>query len=246
MISMFNTFWLFGGYGYDSVGDLGFLNDFWRYDGTNWTWISGSNLINQIGDYGTILLPAPTNIPGARVNSVNWLDDGHEFWLFGGEGYDSAGDIGYLNDLWRYDGTNWTWISGNNLRNQEGIYGTQGVPAAGNIPGARYFSISWIDSSNNLWLFGGWGYDSLGDLGDLNDLWRYDGTNWTWISGSNVIDQTGVYGTQGVPTAGNIPGTRNNSISWIDTSNNLWLFGGNGYDSAGNIGNLNDLWKYTP
>jgi hypothetical protein len=29
----------------------------------------------------------------------------HEFWMFGGEGYDStttSGGIGLLNDLWRY------------------------------------------------------------------------------------------------------------------------------------------------
>jgi N-acetylneuraminic acid mutarotase len=34
--------------------------------------------------------------------------------------------------------------------------------------------------------------------------------------------------------------------SWIDASGNLWLFGGNGYDSTGNFGYLNDLWQYDP
>ena len=33
--------------------------------------------------------------------------------------------------------------------------------------------------------------------------------NWTWVSGSNLIDQSGNYGTQGVPAAGNVPGSEN-------------------------------------
>jgi hypothetical protein len=35
--------------------------------------------------------------------------------------------VGYLCDLWRFDGTYWTWISGSALRNQYGIYGTKCV-----------------------------------------------------------------------------------------------------------------------
>ena len=53
----------------------------------------------------------------------------------------------------------WTWISGSNYINQYGIYGTKGISISA-IPGGRYYSISWIDSNNNLWLFGGSGYDS--------------------------------------------------------------------------------------
>ena len=52
----------------------------------------------------------------------------------------------------------WTWISGNNTRFQYGVYGTLGVPNSANTPGSRYYSTSWIDSQNNMWLFGGYGY----------------------------------------------------------------------------------------
>lgn len=61
---------------------------------------------------------------------------------------------------------------------------------------------------------------------------------WTWVSGSNALNQPGVYGTQGVASTTNIPGARYGSISWVDSSDNLWLFGGNN-----NTGYLNDLWK---
>jgi len=237
--------WLFGGYG-NEPGDEGYYNDLWKYDGTNWTWISGSNTRNQSGTYGTKGTPAGTNIPGARYGSISWIDSSDNLWLFGGYGY-SHSSTGYLNDLWKYDGTNWTWVSGSDTVKQYGTYGTKGIPAGTNIPGARCNSISWIDTSGNLWLFGGEGYDKNGiSSGRLNDLWKYDGTNWTWVSGSNTVDQISIYGTKRTPAGTNIPGARNDSISWIDTSGNLWLFGGNGYDKNGISGSLNDLWRYKP
>ena len=234
--------WLFGGYGYDGSGNLGYLNDLWKFDGANWIWVSGYDTDNQIGVYGSLGVAAASNIPGARWESVSWIDSNGNLWLFGGYGYDGSGNLGYLNDLWKFDGANWTWVSGSNTVKQYGVYGT--IKVAGGIPGSRASSVSWKDSSGNLWLFGGWGYDSTGNLGDLNDLWKFDGTNWTWVSGSYSYNQSGVYGTQGVAAAANKPGGRDSSISWIDSSNNLWLFGGNGFDTGVVQGLLNDLWKF--
>ena len=55
-----------------------------------------------------------------------------------------------------------------------GAYGTEGVPAATNVPGGRYYAASWTDSSGNFWLFGGEGHDSTAaQQGALNDLWQY-------------------------------------------------------------------------
>ncbi len=55
--------------------------------------------------------------------------------------------------------------------------------------------------------------------GYMNDLWRYDPATkqWTWISGSNTINQAGIYGTKGVPDAANVPCARYMSISWADS-----------------------------
>ncbi len=41
--------------------------------------------------------------------------------------------------------TPWVWMSGDSLVNQNGIYGTKGVPSVNNIPGGRKQSASWTD-----------------------------------------------------------------------------------------------------
>ena len=67
------------------------------------------------------------------------------------------------------------------------------------------------------------------------------------MGGPSVVlqNQPGIYGTEGTAAPGNIPGVRANAVSWTDGSGNFWLFGGTGWDSAGNLGNLNDLWKFS-
>jgi hypothetical protein len=60
-----------------------------------------------------------------------------------------------LNDLWIYDGRNWTWMSGSSSVNQYGSYGEKGVPSPSNVPGGRFGGISWRDNDGNLWMFGG-------------------------------------------------------------------------------------------
>ncbi len=269
--------WLFGGEIIDGNGVTGEGNDLWMFDPTlgtmgEWTWMGGNTQVGApfggpSGVYGTLGTPASTNIPGGRYGSLSWIDASGNFWLFSGNGIDSTGTLGYLNDLWKYspsatgDTGQWTWMGGSNTvgssGGQAGVYGTLGTPASTNIPGARDAAVSWTDASGNVWIFGGFGADSNGTQGFLNDLWRYTpGANgeigqWTWMGGSNVVPEayggpSGVYGTLGTPAAANIPGGRFSAVSWIDAAGNLWLFGGDGVDSTGAGGYLNDLWKYTP
>ena len=59
---------------------------------------------------------------------------------------------------------------------------------------------------------------------------------WTWMSGNNTVNALGVYGTQGVASVTNTPGSRSYAVTWIDATGNFWLFGGRGYNSAGTLG----------
>lgn len=244
--------WLFGGVGYDASGAAGDLNDLWRYSPTTglWTWVNGGDAVNASGVYGTLGTAAAGNVPGARYSASSWTDASGNLWLFGGVGYDAAGAIGNLNDLWKYSPSTglWTWVSGGNGDNASGVYGTQATAAAGNVPGGRNSVASWIDSSGNLWLFGGYGYDSTGSVGKLNDLWKYSPSSgqWTWVDGEDAANGSGLYSTLGTAETGALPGARQAASSWIDSSGNLWLYGGVGYDASAAVGNLNDLWKYTP
>jgi N-acetylneuraminic acid mutarotase len=237
-----------------------------------WTWMGGSstfppNTAYRLGVYGTLGVPAAANVPSGRIYETTWTDASGNFWLFGGYGYDSAGTLGYLNDLWefRLSVNEWTWVNGSNTvpivdgygTGNPGVYGTLGVAAAANIAGSRQSAAAWTDSKGNVWIFGGFGYDQLGNDGELNDLWEFNpATNlWTWMGGSSVAGNCGqncefglpgVYGTEGVPAASNLPGGRHSTVTWTDQNGNLWLFGGYGAGSTYTKGTLNDLWEFNP
>jgi hypothetical protein len=272
--------WLFGGYGYDgqSPAVLGYLNDLWKLNpGTGtWTFVSGGNTskANQNGVY------SGTAVPGGRQEAVGWADASGNLWLFGGEGLDSTGTPnGILNDFWVYNigGNQWTFVMGNNVANQTGVYGslpfvgplnttgaagTVGLStgASGTLPGSRWGASAWVDKGGNFWLFGGWGLDASATNGNgaLNDFWVYTPNStptqpgaWTWVKGSNTGSPNGQYGALTRPYLTYYvwtPGGRSNATSWVDGNGQLWLFGGEGYDSTSTTGNgyLNDLWRYLP
>jgi hypothetical protein len=238
-------FWLFGGTGFDMSGNQGLLNDLWKWDGDVWTRVSGSDQANHAGVYGTKGERDPANIPGSRGQSSMWIDASGNLWLFGGKGYDAYGNVGGLCDLWKWDGRCWTWVHGSNAIDQEAIYGSIGRPYSANIPCPRNGAVSWTDKSGNLCLFGGTVYKLDGSAIWLNDQWEWDGTNWTWVRGSNLVNQPGFYGTMGMPHPKNIPGARCFAVSWTDSDGNFWLFGGEGCGEEPNgVGFLNDIWKW--
>ena len=253
--------WLFGGAGTDATSNFIAFNDIWKFSPASgeWTWVGGSSTPGAAGVYGTQGVAAATNMPGAReVNNVVWKDAVGDIWVFGGDGSDATGAYTRLNDLWKYSPASgeWTWVSGSPLGNAIwgaptgpaiGVYGTQGVAAATNVPGARLIPVTWMGADGSLWLFGGSGYDSTGGQGLLNDLWKFSPASgqWTWVGGSSTASPTGIYGTQGVAAAANVPPGRYGASGWTDASGNMWLFGGEGI-AAGWGHRFNDLWKYSP
>jgi N-acetylneuraminic acid mutarotase len=265
--------WLFGGYGIDANGTpAGLMNDLWKFNPntSQWTWMSGSSTVpgvygGQSGVYGTLGIAAAGNAPGGREAASTWVDSNGNLWLFGGVGFDGAGNESDMDDLWEFTPSNseWTWMGGPSSApefSEVGVYGTLGTAASGNIPGGRKEAASWVDKNGNFWLFGGVAIDSQDEISDMNDLWEYNLTSkqWAWMGGPNEVgdcaedtnvgcNQQGVYGTMGTAAAANIPGGRDSSVTWTDSEGNLWLFGGIGSDqTVGTDGYLNDLWKFNP
>src|SRR6185295_7354322 len=225
-------FWFYGGW------NAGEYNDVWRYNlQTNeWTWMNGGGSAGIYPEYGIKGVFTAANTPGSQQwCAASWVDTSGKFWLFGG----SDGGAIHYNLLWQYDPSlnEWAWMHGDTLGNSFGNYGIKGIPSVNNDPQSRWeTSATWTDKDNNLWLFGGMIGSSLNDLGRYNIA-----TNeWTWMSGSDLADQYGTYGTQGVADPANIPGARHVYAKWIDEDENLWMFGGYGYN-ASYFGVLNDM-----
>ncbi len=242
-------FWLFGG---NSVGNVGMLNDLWKFTPATkqWVWEAGSSAVGTAASYGSQGTAAAANDPGAREGSAQWTDAAGNLWLFGGDSLASQ-SWQESNDLWKFSPSTglWTWVGGTATPANAGSYGTQGVAAAGNLPPARTNAISWVDSAGMFWLFGGAQLSSNGSyLAVFNDLWRYNpGTGvWTWVSGSNASNAAGVYGTQGAASATGTPGARMGSSVWLDAAGDVWLFGGLGLDQNGRAQEYGDLWQYSP
>ncbi len=220
--------WLFGGEGLDDVGTPnGILNDLWVYNiaSNQWTWVMGAEPVtnstraNHTGVYPAQTVVGPVNTTGA------------------------ASTCGLSVGL---------TVNSQTL--------CSAVDLTGAMPGSRWGAAGWIDAGGNLWLFGGWGLDSQSTNGNgaLNDLWVYTPNStvgqpgsWAWIKGSNTGSQNGVYGDEVYPYKTYeiwTPGGRSNTTQWVDKNGQLWLFGGEGYDSTSTTGNgyLNDMWRYLP
>lgn len=213
--------WIFGGRGYikTELIDLGegLLNDLWKFDADQnlWIWVSGTDRLDE---------PSTFDHPGARTESVAWLDGDQNFWLYGGLGFNQEGERRLLNDLWMWDGSSWSLIEGS-------LAGGQ-APSEENGPGARRGASGWVDQYGRFWLFGGFGTG-----GRYNDLWYWSDGSWNLAGGSLSANQTGSY--ENDPW----PGARMWASVWVDRDFGVWLFGGNGLGESSSNGMLNDLWK---
>lgn len=235
---------IFGG-----KGTTGIYNTIREFDGSSWSTVNGTETPYETGDYGVQGISASTNIPPSRWALEATLDLDSNAWIFGGTANDDADE--WFNDLWMYnsDLNEWTWVNGADSVNGTAVYGTQGVSSPTNMPGPRSNHKIWTDQNGDLWMFGGYGLDSNGEVGYLNDLWKYSipSNEWTWVSGSNEVDQAGIFSTLDEYNETNMPGARSATLQWIDSNGKVWFFGGQGADKFGlTVGYLNDLWSYDP
>jgi hypothetical protein len=140
----------------------------------SWQWEAGSQTLGQETNLAGHLIPSGANEPGGRDASASFVHHNH-LYIFGGADTEED-DPNFSNDFWSYDlnGVDgWTFIGGSQDKNQKGEYGVKNVTdrSEHNIPGARYYSSSFVDPTTARgFIFGGYGYDKNGDFGYLNDL----------------------------------------------------------------------------
>ena len=241
-----DNLYFFGGTNASQTTTPAVYNDLWRYNTTtnNWTWISGTNLNNDPGNYGPICIADTNYWPPARFeNRACWKRGNDDFVLYGGSGpgfnIQQVNDSTY-NDVWDYNITTrkWSWISGANIDQQTAVHGTKGIPNAANHPSARDGSDSWTDSQGNLWLFGGFQangymYNEQGKM--YNDLWR-----WSPDTIPPIPNFTSA------PDSGCIPLTVFFTNTSVNSSGYYWDFGDGGTSQAVNpVHTYNNAGTYT-
>jgi len=122
-----------------------------RFSGTN------SSVLGDTWEYanGAWKELSPVDSPGERWGGA-MASLGGTVVLFGGYGYATPSDsvIGYRNDTWVWDGSNWTKRSPTH------------------IPPSRYGAAMGTFGGKVI-MFGGWGGSARGDT------WEWDGSDWT-------------------------------------------------------------------
>ncbi|MBI2945238.1 MAG: hypothetical protein HYY25_13675 [Candidatus Wallbacteria bacterium] len=144
---------LFGGC---SRWDGGFLNDTWEWDGTHWS-------LKQADTAS----PGDNQPPRRYQHDLAYDSARQRVVLFGG-GFSG----GLLNDLWEWDGTNWS------KRQADTASPGTVQPSQRNQTALAYDS-----ERKRVVLFGGWvpSYNCIGSnkCNGINDTWEWDGTSWS-------------------------------------------------------------------
>ncbi|MEO8086849.1 MAG: kelch repeat-containing protein [Bacteroidota bacterium] len=187
-----------------------------------WAWVHGDTVANVAGRFGFKGIADPSNNPPGVYEAYNWTDRNGNVWIYGG--YNTATSL--RADMWMYNpySNTWTWMQGDSTSNVIAVYGTLGVPSPLNTPGSRNTGISWVDTSGNFWLYGGF----LNALQFSADLWKFNTVTleWTWMSGSQNTATGGTL-VPGIPSSVNYPpSVVESSTGWIDSQNQLWIYGG--------------------
>lgn len=94
-------------------------------------------------------------------------------------------------------------------------------------------------------LYGGTGYAGGNTAGPLNDLWKFNGVNWVWTAGTDVLRDKGVRTQKRMISKLNNPAGLYGAVGWVGRDNSLYLFAGQATDVTGD-GAINNLWKFSP
>lgn len=140
---------------FGGIDTAGWYNDLWTYNALNgqWTLMSGSTTPNQPGNYGSITVSSPTNVPGSRSGVTAWKDTNGALWIFGG----LSENENRFNDVWRFviDSTCPAFTD-------SVISAFSASPLSGCGPLTVNFNNSSANGSSYTWFFGDGGSSTAG------------------------------------------------------------------------------------
>ncbi|NRA68012.1 MAG: hypothetical protein HRU19_26250 [Pseudobacteriovorax sp.] len=169
--------WFYGGVHHAGGGIHPRHSALWRYNTANnqWTWYGGdeTGLKDKIGIRG---IPEAGSIPGGISRHTLIVDGNDNIWLIGGYGHAADSEsYGTRNTMWVYDHTNWRFMGGYSLRNED-ISGpkynlvTNSPHPENKAPGSYHYS-AWIDLEGDIYYLDGVNKFSRHHRG--TDFWKY-------------------------------------------------------------------------
>jgi hypothetical protein len=245
-VSPNGDYWIYGGI---STG-WAEQDQLWKFNESNgWAVMSGhANSYNTNTYYppvyGTPGLESSSVNPGSLSSTMLFCANDGTVYLFGG--VNRTYNLQY-NSFFRFNPATlkWSFIRGAQSAGNLGSFGSRGVTVNANVPSARQAAGHCVDGQGVLWMYGGTGIDASGTFGALSDMWKFDGTNWTWVAGSNTANVIANWGTQNVESATNTPGGRQTPLFCGPTSTNLRLSGGYAFSNS-SFASLYPNWPNGP
>jgi len=237
----------YGGYGYDTAGTLGLLNDLIAYDPGlgQWAHLSGNDPASGTADVLPSILPLA---PGGRMGAgLAYNEHTDELYLFGGTGF-SCSSPDYLactpnlhNSMMKTPRTPiaWSYVSGSVMPNAAP---PSGLPTAraGAVACSFPASVNW-----GIYIFGGYGLQAGTGLGPMatNDLWMYFPIGNAWYTsgvGATALSTGTAYDTYSVLA---VPGSRYDYSVYLNPATGTQFFYGGTYITGTHWA---DLWEYDP
>jgi len=243
----FFSLYAYGGYGYDTSGTLGLLNDMIAYDPVlgQWAHMSGNNPLSGTADVPPAISPLE---PGGRMGaSLTHNGFGTELFLFGGastSGGAACSSPDYFSCAPLLYNTLMKFLIGTGAWSYEAGSVTPNDASNPALPTPRAGAASWYAPAAITWgtlIFGGWGFQAGGGGGPwaLNDLWLYvGGTMYNTGHGGTVPSLGTAWDTY---DSGNVPGSRYDcSTYWNPATNTNFVYGGTYMPGI----HWSDLWEY--
>lgn len=234
--------YVLGGVHIDSLGRNVVLNDFWSFNLNDNAW---SKLSEADVDYCVPYLnEQQENISDSREyaqpnfvrGGVAWVHNSNLYY------YVSLVTSGFINNsqIWKYNTLSNKWKLVKVSRGRLSEYGEIVMP------GFRKSSVVWVDH-NNIYLYGGFSYNSSRLYGIANDTWKLNMEDFSWIRIS-PIEECEIYASvvyDAEEQTYNNPGARIETTGLTVSNGNFtehYLLGGL-LAHNGKVVYRNDIWK---